>query len=132
MVLGHDAKPKARQSRARRPKTESNSHPQGGSHPSPLSMDTVRNSNHKINAGEFGQPNRFQENASALSKEIPAQTDSTRENLEAILEAANIGTWEWNIPTGEVRWSKNMDKVNALVPGSLRGTFTAFLHSVHT
>lgn len=47
------------------------------------------------------------------------------------LEAAGVGTWEWNIATGEVHWSENMERVHGQASGSFRGTFESFLENVH-
>src|SRR5262249_46212280 len=47
------------------------------------------------------------------------------------LEAANVGTWDWNLATGEVRWSENMESVFGLAPGSFDGTIGGVLENIH-
>lgn len=47
------------------------------------------------------------------------------------LEAANIGTWDWDIESGSVRWSESMERINGLLPGSFGGNFAACLEGVH-
>ena len=47
------------------------------------------------------------------------------------LEAANVGTWEWNMTTGNVRWSENMERIHGQAPGSFGGNFESFLQGVH-
>ena len=47
------------------------------------------------------------------------------------LEAANVGTWEWNMATGNVRWSDNMERIHGQAPGSFAGNFESFLQGVH-
>ena len=47
------------------------------------------------------------------------------------LEAANVGTWEWDMLTGNVRWSDNMEKIHGQAPGSFGGNFESFLQGVH-
>jgi PAS domain-containing protein len=47
------------------------------------------------------------------------------------LEAANVGTWEWNMTTGNVRWSDNMERIHGQAPGSFAGNFESFLQGVH-
>ncbi len=47
------------------------------------------------------------------------------------LEAANVGTWEWDMRTGNVRWSDNMEKIHGQAPGSFSGNFDSFLQGVH-
>ena len=47
------------------------------------------------------------------------------------LAAADVGTWEWNIRTGEVSWSDNLERIHRQEPGSFHGTFASFLESVY-
>src|SRR6185295_17176300 len=47
------------------------------------------------------------------------------------LEAANVGTWEWDMRTGNVRWSDNMETIHGQAPGSFGGNFESFLQGVH-
>src|SRR5260370_7557796 len=47
------------------------------------------------------------------------------------LDADNVGTWDWNIRTGEVRWSENLERIHGQEPGVFRGTFEGFLDGVH-
>lgn len=47
------------------------------------------------------------------------------------LEAAGVGTWEWEIESGRVRWSPNIEALHGLEPGSFPGTFDAFLGLIH-
>ena len=55
----------------------------------------------------------------------------TEERTRFTLEAANIGTWEWDLITGVVRWSDNMERVHRQAPGSFAGSFESFLANVH-
>jgi len=47
------------------------------------------------------------------------------------LEAANVGTWEWNIVTGEDRWSGNMESIHGMPVGSFHGTIQDMMQTVH-
>src|SRR6516225_9762498 len=54
-----------------------------------------------------------------------AARTTLRENEERYrfnLEAAKVGTWEWNIATGEDCWSENMESIHGISPGSFHGT----------
>lgn len=53
------------------------------------------------------------------------------ERLQIALQAAGVGTWDWNIGTGEVVWSGNMELIHGQAPGSFGGTFDGFLKTVH-
>ena len=55
----------------------------------------------------------------------------SEERMRFSLEAANFGTWEWNIATGQVRWSDNMERVHHQRPGSFTGKFDSFLQTIH-
>ena len=44
----------------------------------------------------------------------------SEERYRFTLEAANVGTWEWNIATGEDRWSDNMESIHGMAPGSFQ------------
>jgi PAS domain S-box-containing protein len=54
----------------------------------------------------------------------------SEERTRFSLEAANVGTWGWNVLTGQVKWSENMEKVHGQPPGTFGGTFESFLQSV--
>jgi PAS domain S-box-containing protein len=51
--------------------------------------------------------------------------------LQLALDAATMGAWEWDIPTGKVRWSEGLELIHGLAPGSFAGTFEAFMADVH-
>jgi PAS domain S-box-containing protein len=55
----------------------------------------------------------------------------SEERLRFTLEAAKIGTWEWKINTGRVRWSDNLEEIHGLAPGSFKGDFESVLADVH-
>jgi len=53
------------------------------------------------------------------------------EQLRVAVAAAEMGTWEWTIATGEVRWSESLEAMHGLAPGTFRGTYDAFQADVH-
>jgi PAS domain S-box-containing protein len=55
----------------------------------------------------------------------------SRDELRLTLEAARVGTWNWDLHTGKVCWSDNLEAIHGLAPGTFGGTFAAFLESVH-
>lgn len=55
----------------------------------------------------------------------------SEERLRLALEAGRMGIWDWNILTGEVKWSDNLEEVHGMAPGSFGGTFEEFLQVVH-
>ncbi len=69
-------------------------------------------------------------------KTTPLQNEQVwqRESDEQIrfaLEAAGIGTWEWNILKNEVKWSENMGAIFGLPPGATVPTYEGFLEIIH-
>ncbi|MEX1103468.1 MAG: PAS domain S-box protein, partial [Dehalococcoidia bacterium] len=64
-------------------------------------------------------------------KATAEETRRSEERLRLAQSAARMGTWEWDVASGEVTWSEAMEAVYGIEPGSFPGTFEAFLHSVH-
>ncbi|MBO3460412.1 PAS domain-containing protein [Aetokthonos hydrillicola Thurmond2011] len=53
------------------------------------------------------------------------------EKLRVALEAARMGTWDWNIQTGDIQWSTNLEAMFGLAPGEFDGSFDMFVSSLH-
>ncbi|MBW4520493.1 MAG: response regulator [Scytolyngbya sp. HA4215-MV1] len=53
------------------------------------------------------------------------------ELLRLSLGAARMGAWDWNIITGEEKWSNELESLFGLEPGSFQGKFEEFLELVH-
>jgi two-component system, cell cycle sensor histidine kinase and response regulator CckA len=51
--------------------------------------------------------------------------------LTAALDAGRVGLWEWDLATGELRWSEGVGPLFGLEPGTLRSTFQAYLESIY-
>jgi PAS domain S-box-containing protein len=64
-------------------------------------------------------------------KQAQAIFREKEERYQFNLEAANAGTWDWNIATGAVLWSDNMESVHGQPPGSFTGTLESFFQFVH-
>ena len=59
-----------------------------------------------------------------------ALTD-TRERMSFALDAAGVGTWEWDLVSDTVVWSELLERLHGLEPGTFRGTYEAFLDTIH-
>jgi PAS domain S-box-containing protein len=72
-----------------------------------------------------------------LFREITAEKDAHAASIESEeryrfqLEAANVGTWEWDIASGEDTWSPNMESIHGMPSGSFHGTIQDMLRTVH-
>lgn len=51
--------------------------------------------------------------------------------LRLALEAGEMGSFEWDIRTGELRWSENLETIHGLPAGSFGRTFDAFKGLIH-
>ncbi|MBD1904236.1 response regulator [Funiculus sociatus GB2-A5] len=72
--------------------------------------------------------------ASRAAAELQQQTERTRlseERLRLALEAAQMGSWDWDIENGKVVYSSNTEASLGLAPGSFEATYEGFLESVH-
>ncbi|MEW5923919.1 MAG: PAS domain-containing protein [Candidatus Zixiibacteriota bacterium] len=45
--------------------------------------------------------------------------------------AANIGSWDWNIETGELHWSDRIEPIFGFAQGEFGGNYEAFLECIH-
>jgi len=52
-------------------------------------------------------------------------------NLADAQEVAHLGSWEWNLVTGDQTWSDETYRILCAEPQSFRPTYRAFLHAVH-
>ncbi len=60
--------------------------------------------------------------------------DALRQSEEryALAEkASNIGSWDWNIGTGELKWSETIEPMFGFQRGQFKKTYDAFLDCVH-
>ncbi len=72
--------------------------------------------------------------ASRAVTELRQQSERVRlseEHLRLALEAARMGTWNWDILTGKVIHSETTEAIHGLTPGSFDGSFQGFLSSIH-
>lgn len=71
--------------------------------------------------------------AAAVSERSLAQRQlhESDERARFTLHAAGVGTWEWNVTTGVVQWSDNMESIHGHPRGHFGGSFESFLKDVH-
>jgi PAS domain S-box-containing protein len=63
-----------------------------------------------------------------------AAEDALRESQERLafaLEAGRMGTWDWEMKTGRIRWSESLEMIVGIPRGSFGGTYEAFGQLVH-
>lgn len=55
----------------------------------------------------------------------------SEEWLELALDAASLGLWDHRLDSGELTWSEGVERVFGMAPGTFRGTYAAYLETVH-
>jgi PAS domain S-box-containing protein len=53
------------------------------------------------------------------------------ERLRLALEAGRMGVWDWDLATGKISWSENLEPIHGLATGAFGGTRDAFRALVH-
>jgi PAS domain S-box-containing protein len=68
-----------------------------------------------------------------VSERRRAQTAlvESEERLRIALDAGRMGTWEWDMPAGTMRWSESLERIHGLEPGAFAGTFEHFQDDMH-
>jgi len=64
-------------------------------------------------------------------QQIEQPLQDREKRLHSALEAARTGTWEWNIQTGEIVWSKNLEGLFGFSPGEFDGTCEMVAERLH-
>lgn len=70
------------------------------------------------------------EDLTAAREVEQAHTDLAN-RLMLALDAAGLGTWQWNMASGEVRWDRRMEELFGFEPGEFDGTFDAYRAALH-
>lgn len=55
----------------------------------------------------------------------------SEELLKIALEAGRMGVFEFDVRSGKVAWSPNLEKIHGLAPGTFGGTFEDFKRDIH-
>ena len=55
----------------------------------------------------------------------------SEERLRFALDAASMGTWDWDLVTNEVQWSDNLASIHGLPPNAFDGTFASYEKEIH-
>jgi len=65
-------------------------------------------------------------------KQVEEALRESEQRMRFCMEAANIGTWNWEIESGSIRWSENMERIHGQLPGSFGGNVEAFQQGIYT
>jgi PAS domain S-box-containing protein len=64
------------------------------------------------------------------TKQVEDALRESEQRMRFCLQAAHVGTWEWDMQTGDVHWSENMEEIHGQQAGSFSRTFEDFLRGV--
>lgn len=64
-------------------------------------------------------------------KQSEAALQESERRLRLALTAANMGVWEWDVKTGKVLWSEDVESILGLAAGSFQGTCEAYMSCIH-
>ncbi len=80
--------------------------------------------------GGSGTSGSMAETLSASQELKELRPGESMSELRFALTAAGVGTWHWDVQTGRVHWSDNLEAIHGLPPGSFGGDFASFLEDV--
>ncbi len=69
--------------------------------------------------------------ASFARREVEEELRGRELEARLAFAAGRMGSWRWDIRTGEVSWSKEMEAAYGLEPGTFGGTLAAFVERIH-
>ncbi len=64
-------------------------------------------------------------------KQVEEALRESEGQLRLALDSTAMGLWEFEIPTGRVKWSEGVEPLYGMAPGSFSGTYEAFLDTLH-
>ncbi|BAU66798.1 multi-sensor hybrid histidine kinase [Stanieria sp. NIES-3757] len=77
------------------------------------------------------KPEQQAQNELAERRRIELELRESEERLRSSLKASRMGTWDWNIKTGLIQWSENLETFFGLKHGEFEGTFKMFVDLIH-
>ncbi|HEY6013165.1 MAG TPA: ATP-binding protein, partial [Candidatus Limnocylindrales bacterium] len=66
----------------------------------------------------------------ARYRQLVAELRESQDRLSFALDAGRMGTWDWEIATGAVHWSENLERIVGVPVGSFGGTLDAYVELV--
>ncbi|MDX2239448.1 MAG: PAS domain S-box protein [Leptolyngbyaceae cyanobacterium bins.302] len=75
--------------------------------------------------------NRKLEREISDRQQAEAALTVSEQRLRLALEAAHMGTWDWDILTNQIVWSEEHERLFGLVPGTFDGSYEAFDKCLH-
>jgi PAS domain S-box-containing protein len=57
--------------------------------------------------------------------------ESEQDRLDLALRPAEMGIWDWDVPTGAIWWDEQMHALFGMAAGAFKGSHEDFLHLIH-
>jgi two-component system cell cycle sensor histidine kinase/response regulator CckA len=73
----------------------------------------------------------FMRHRDQLERDRQAELRMSAERLRLALDAARMGTWDWDVQADTVTWSEHVARLFGLRAGALVGTYAAYLARIH-
>lgn len=91
------------------------------------SNEELAATNEELNASneELIASNEQLDSKNAELNTLVEQLDTTRQQLSIALASARMGTWQWDISTGRIEWSENLELLHGLVNGDFQSRYGA-------
>ncbi len=81
--------------------------------------------------GELTRANELLRSEIAERRRAEEALRRSEERYALAQRAAAMGSWEWDIRTGDLFWSEQIEPMFGFAQGEFRGSYAAFLDSVH-
>jgi PAS domain S-box-containing protein len=82
-------------------------------------------------AGELARANEMLRAEVAERRRAEEALRRSEERYALAQRAASMGSWEWDIRTGDLYWSEQIEPMFGFAPGGFGGSYAAFLNTVH-
>jgi PAS domain S-box-containing protein len=66
-----------------------------------------------------------------VARRTQEMLETQESRLRLALEAGRMGAWDWDVESGRVRWSRELEEIHGLAPGTFSGTFEGSQRDVH-
>ncbi len=97
----------------------------------PLFKLTIPNGDQAFSMGVFVALGAFLIFAAEVARRARGESEAGKEMLDQALRAAKMGYWSWDVSSGRVRWSENLEAIHGLPPGSFGSSLQSFLDRIH-
>src|SRR4030095_11166754 len=69
--------------------------------------------------------------AAEVARRARGESEAGKEMLDQALRSAKMSYWSWEVASGRVSWSDNLEAIHGLPPGSFGATLSSFLDRIH-